>query len=390
MNIFIDISVLTLATFVTGIQRVTREVILRLIEDDETDICLLHYSAKDESFRLIDNERFTAFYRHGNGIKHRMITSRKVSIEDIRSGDIWFDLDAAWMGRVKRSWLLPKLKQQGVKIVSHIYDIISITHPQYCLERGVYNFADYIGAHLLYDDLIIVNAEATTAELEKLAKKCNICLPECCAVPLGADFSKVNMEISAKDVSEAVLQATKDLKYILMVGTIEPRKNHKLVLDAYDGTGFDDKTVPSLKEQGYGLIIAGNIGWNMAEFEDRVRNHSDFGKGIYFFNGLADTDISYLYKKASYLCFASFTEGFGLPIIEALQRGTRVVCADVPVLREVGGDNCLWFKQGYPDDLASKIYEDSEQIQNSVYSNVQTCTWDDTTTRIKELLRRYK
>ena len=170
MQIYIDVSVLTLATFVTGIQRVTREIAVRLIQIGGENIILLHYNAKENTYYRIDNKKFCDYYTKKKGIKSRMITSRRVPLGDIGEDAVFFDLDAAWMGRVKRSYLLPILKGQGARIVAHVYDIISITHPQYCLERGVYNFMDFIGAHLQYADDIIVNAEGvgSSTEMAKL------------------------------------------------------------------------------------------------------------------------------------------------------------------------------------------------------------------------------
>ena len=385
--IYIDVSVLTLVTFVTGIQRVTREVVLRIIEKDDTVLKLLHYNSKDECYRIIDNKKFYNFYKNDQGIKQRMITRGKVHVEDIGQGDVWVDLDAAWMAKERRSYLLPILKSQGCAIVSHIYDIISVTHPQYCLERSVYNFSDYIGAHLLYDDEIIVNAKATRDELEKIVSKSDIKLPGCHVVYLGANFAN-DRKIEKKEVAKEVAMAIEDSKYLLMVGTVEPRKNHKLVLDAFEGRGITGDT-PSLKEQGYKLIIAGSMGWNMEDFENRLREHPDMGKEIFLFEGLGDKDISFLYQNAEYLIFASYVEGFGLPIIEGVMKGTRVVCADVPVLREIGENKCLWFRQDDAQSLAAVIYEDALNGKTSIKENVDinTFSWNNTTDEILQILR---
>ena len=129
MKIYIDISVLTLATFITGIQRVTREITVRLIESPEYEVVLLHYNALKNVYHRIDNVAFVNYYVYNQGVKEKMITKQEILLSDIRRGEIFFDLDAAWMCRMKRSYLLPILKSQGVKIVAHIYDIISITHP---------------------------------------------------------------------------------------------------------------------------------------------------------------------------------------------------------------------------------------------------------------------
>ena len=345
MKIYIDVSVLTLATFVTGIQRVTREITIRLIEKEQENVVLLHYNARDNVYHRINNDAFCQYYRHGKGVKNKMITRERIELSYMAEGDVFFDLDATWMCRVKRSWLLPLLKKQGVRIVAHIYDIISITHPQYCLERGVYNFMDFIGAHLQYADDIIVNAQATVDELQKLTQRLRISLPICHVVPLGADFAKQEI-ITEEQVPKNVVEAVQNRPYILMVGTIEPRKNHKLLLEAYD---------KGLKEMGYNIIMAGYMGWNMEEFEQKLESHPDYGKRIFRFTGLDDKAIAFLYQHAKFLAFCSYTEGFGLPIIEAIQRGTPVLAANVPVLREVGGDYCVWFEQDNAEELCGAV-----------------------------------
>jgi len=355
MRIYMDISVLTLATFITGIQRVTREVILRLLEKGNPDIVLLHYNAREDAYHVIDNQRFVRYYREHKGVKNRMITKAKVAIQDMARGDVFFDLDAAWMGRVRRSYLLPLLKEQGVRVVAHIYDIISVTHPQYCLERGVYQFMDYLGAHLQYADRIIVNARATADELRALADRLGIPLPPCHVVPLGADFRR-RQQVSEAEIPENVRRAVGGAPYILMVGTIEPRKNHRLLLQAYDR---------GLRQAGYRIILAGYMGWHMEGFEQDLHAHPDYNSGIFHFDGLEDSAIDYLYQHARFLAFCSYTEGFGLPLLESIQRGTPVIAADIPVSREVAGAYCDWFRQDDAADLCRVVmeYEDEERYR---------------------------
>lgn len=381
MKVYMDISVLTLATFITGIQRVTREVILRLLESGDPEIVLLHYHAGQDSWHIIDNQRFVRYYRDHKGVKNRMITGRTQAIEDMGPGDVFFDLDAVWMCRVRRSYLLPLLKRQGVRIVAHIYDIISVTHPQYCLERGVYQFLDYLGAHLQYADQVIVNARATEEELRDLAERLEISLPPCEVVPLGADFRR-RQQVSEAQVPGQVRQAASSAPYILMVGTVEPRKNHRLLLEAYD---------LELKQAGYHIILAGYMGWHMEEFEGELHAHPDYGSGIFHFDGLEDSAIDYLYQHARFLAFCSYTEGFGLPLLESVQRGTPVVAADIPVSREVAGAYCDWFRQDDARDLCRVVreYEDEERYRQRKESlkAYRPISWTQCCERMAKILR---
>lgn len=382
MKIYMDITVLTLATFITGIQRVTREITLRMLEHRPEEIVLLHYNAKEDQYHIIDNERFTAYYRLHKGIKNKMITRRKISITDMQPGDVFFDLDAVWMCRMKRSYLLPLLKKQGVRIVAHVYDIISVTHPQYCLERGVYHFMDYIAAHLQYADDLIVNAGATRDELKQLADQLGTQLPPCHVVPLGADFRQRDPAV-VEEVPEQVRRAAEAAPYILMVGTIEPRKNHKLLLEAYE---------KGLKQAGYHIILAGYMGWNMEEFARQLYEHPDYGRGIWHFDGLEDAAIDYLYQHARFLAFCSYTEGFGLPLLESVQRGTPVIAADIPVSREVAGEYCSWFKQDDAADLCRAVmeYEDEQKYQEKKNSlkAYRPVSWEQCCEQLENVLVR--
>ncbi len=381
MKVYIDVSVLTLATFVTGIQRVTREIAVRLIQAEGDKVILLHYNARENVYHRIDIKKFCDFYLRRVGVKNKMITSQKVPLSEIREGTVFFDLDAAWMSRVKRSYLLPILKKQGARIIAHIYDIISVTHPQYCLERGVYNFMDFVGAHLQFADEIIVNAQATVDELTKLAQKLEIQLPLCHVVPLGADFGE-HKTIQEGQVSEEIKKIVNDRPYILMVGTIEPRKNHKLVLEAYE-TG--------LKELGYNIVFAGYMGWDMENFEVELKAHPDYGRRIFHLARQSDQAIAYLYQNARFLAFCSYTEGFGLPLIEGIMRGTPVIASDIPVSREVAGDYCIWFPQ---DDARAfcnlvKHYQENEREYLEMKARLgefQCITWEESSERMRRVV----
>ena len=129
-----------------------------------------------------------------------------------------------------------------------------------------------------------------------------------------------------------------------------------LIKNKVTATKIKTSDIKSLKEQGFNFVIAGRIGWNMEEFVETLRNHPDYNVRVFHFEKASDKDLIYLYQNASYLVFASYEEGFGLPIIEALVRGAKVICADVPVLREIGGEYCIWFEQENAEDLAMKVH----------------------------------
>lgn len=383
MKVYIDVSVLTLATFVTGIQRVVKEILLRFLSEDDLEIILLHYNAKENVFYKVDNKRFVDYYLYHKGKKERMITRKTVGLSTIGKGSIFFDLDAAWMSRMRRSYLLPVLKAQGAVIVPFLHDIISIKYPQYCLQRGVYNFMDFIGAYLQYADAVITSSQTNVTDLEELCKRVGVKPMPCHVVPLGGDYREQGI-IKEEQVSVKLIEAAGEAPYLLMVGTVEPRKNHKLLLDAYE---------MGLKEKGYRIIFAGYMGWNMETFRERLVNHPDYGKGIFHFEGLSDEEIAYLYQHARFLVFSSYAEGFGLPILESLVRGTPVLASDIPVFREVAEGLCVWFRQDHPEEICGLVayYEEHEEEYRQLKERTKQCrcsTWEEAAVGMKESLQK--
>lgn len=383
-KIYIDVTNLTRVKFLTGIQRVVRNVSVELNKMTTGRICYLSYEDDVRGFKELDSDKFIGFIQ-GKGVEQKdLYTGKIINPKNMNPGDIFFDLDAVWNNTYKRSVLLPDLKRYGVKISVYVYDIIPITHPQYTHSNTRFNFMNYIGAYLQYADAIIVSAKSTLDAIYELCDKLG--LPH---VPgyvswLGSDFSgvaKAKEDAIPKEVIEAA-----NSKYILNIGTIEPRKNHTLLLDAFE-QGLFDKDVK--------LIFAGKIGWNVEKLAKRIEEHPEKDKRFYHFIGLSDEAIEYLYTHAFMVAFPTFIEGFGLPIVESLERGTPVLASDVPVLREVGRDYCEYFDPHDPKafiDVVSKLIENKDEYERlrEKAAGFVSFTWKETAEKILEALDTLK
>ena len=374
MKIYVDLSNLMLTDFVTGIQRVVREVMVRMLRHDEHEFYLLYYSNKNKTFFRLNNEKFIEYFVNGSCDKGEVLTPVSIGIRDIPSGAVFFDIDSVWNSALKRSYLFPILKQNGVKIVTQIYDIIPITHPQFCHENTTVNFMIYLGANLKYADLLITSAETTIKALDELADKIGIEHKKCKVVTLSSDFARSNKEdTSMGEVDPEVKKIASGSKYLLMLGTIEPRKNHSLIIDALES---------GLAESGMKAIFAGRIGWNVKELEKRIKTHPLYNKSLFFVEKPDDVTVDYLYKNAFAVAFPTFNEGFGLPIIEAFMRGTPVVASDIPVLHEVAGDFADYFDPNDKNDLircVKALMNDPEtyKAKKAKLKEYVPYTWDE-------------
>ena len=132
-----------------------------------------------------------------------------------------------------------------------------------------------------------------------------------------------------------------------MVCTIEPRKNHLTLLDAWEllrSQGFE----------GLNLVFVGSLGWDHKAILDRFSAWLQRG-GLHLLEDVPSTDLRLLYRHASATVCPSFGEGFDFPGIEAMRCGGVVAASDIPVHRGVFGDACEYFSAYSAKDLARAV-----------------------------------
>jgi glycosyltransferase involved in cell wall biosynthesis len=170
----------------------------------------------------------------------------------------------------------------------------------------------------------------------------------------------------------------------LAVGTLEPRKNHRLLLDAFErvwSAGADAT-----------LVVIGRPGWGGDEIGAAIRSHAEHGRRLWLFSDVNDAELSGAYARADGLVMASRAEGFGLPIIEAERDGLRVLASDIPAHREVAGPDCRFFDPDDPGQLASLVLEDAAtgaaERPRARPGRAALATWDDAARELIEICTR--
>ena len=138
----------------------------------------------------------------------------------------------------------------------------------------------------------------------------------------------------------------KNEKYILFVGTIQPRKNLKTLIDAFS------KFLQINKD--FKLIIVGKKGWLYESIFEKVKAMK-LEKKVIFTDHVSDSELIWLYKNAFCLVLPSLYEGFGIPVLEAMNFDCPVVASFSSSLPEIGGDASLYFDPKNPDNLLEKL-----------------------------------
>lgn len=167
---------------------------------------------------------------------------------------------------------------------------------------------------------------------------------------LGADDARITRIYPEIPMLEQ-LPAPRDLppeadgRFLLSVGTLEPRKNLDRLLDAHR---------PVWQELRIPLLIVGAYGWSQRDFVNRV---SGAGDAVRWLGRVEDAVLAELYRRASAVVQYSVYEGFDLPLAEALACGAPVVASDIAVHREVAGECGMYARPDRPAELAGAVVE---------------------------------
>ena len=252
------------------------------------------------------------------------------------------------------SWLddniqngIKNIKNAGGFIVVLCHDIFPILHPEYCVDNLVKNFTVKFPLIISRSDLIVANSRSTKRMINEYFIKSEIVIrPSMNHFVLGADLDLTNKTIKIRKSLKSLF--SKNQPYIC-VGTIEPRKNLSFLLDAFDEIWKTNRDVC--------LCLIGRYGWKSLEMIQRIKSHQLFGNNLIWYKDLNDTELTFCYNKSKALILPSINEGFGLPIVEALNHGCPVIASDIPIFREVGGEKCTYFNLEKVFGLVSLINE---------------------------------
>ncbi|HEY3968671.1 MAG TPA: glycosyltransferase [Planctomycetaceae bacterium] len=333
--------------------------------------------------RLLDPaRRLTDFAR---SVKRRALAPlRRTSQTRLHftAGDVLLLPDISW--RTDFPWdEVQAARDAGAFIVAVVYDLIPIqyppevdteTHRLFCRWwNQVRDAAQYFicGSHSVMNDVVAADRSGISRMISHRVT----------SVHLGADLDGLvsGAEPARQLLIDAFRTATSRRAY-LMVGMMSPRKNHALVLDAFERMWDDDIEVR--------LVIAGKCPANSQELQRRIGRHSEFGKRLFWFENVSDSELDYCYRQAAGLITASIAEGFNLPIVEALSRKCPVFASDLPVHREVGRAYAAFFPVADAASLAGLIRQHQQLGAIPGVESAEDLRWPDWSATCREMLRR--
>lgn len=226
-------------------------------------------------------------------------------------------------------YICPLLKL-GVRYVTTIHDVLFLRYP------GFFSLAHRLPRRVLYSfaarrsDLVLTVSERSALDIEELLR------PQLPPVVVynGAGVPAV----AAQPPQETRFESLRGTRYLLTVGRVEPRKNYARLADAFAASG--------LVRQGARLVI---VGFCANEFASEVERFRDV-PGVLWLERVTDADLAWLYAHTDGFVYPSLCEGFGIPVLEAIQAGVPVALSSTFPLADVVAAVPLVFN---PEDTPS-------------------------------------
>lgn len=237
----------------------------------------------------------------------------------------WWFLNAGHTG-LHRPGYGSMVASLGVKSLYVIHDLIPLTHPQFCRAPEAGLHARRTALVLRTGAALACNSQATFDALADFADRLKLTIPPAAVALLGSDRA------DDAALAAARMQPPMAEPYFLMLGTIEPRKNHLLMLQIWQ------RLVRQSGDAAPRLVLIGQKGWECEHVLRLLERAPELRDHVRWLPTCSDTALIQWMVHARALLFPSFAEGFGLPVLEALERGVPVISADLPVYREFAGD----------------------------------------------------
>ncbi|AHI71965.1 glycosyl transferases group 1 family protein [Burkholderia thailandensis USAMRU Malaysia  len=379
-QLLVDVSIIAAHDAGTGIQRVVRSLLTQLLRSppDGFDVRPIRATRKTR-YRYADR-----FLAPNAGEPQRTAPHAPGEIVRVRNGDVFLGLDLTSRIVARRQRDLLAWKRQGVRCAFIVYDLLPLQHPHWFTPRARRSFRHWLSTLAVHaDELWCISRTVARETGELMRRRFRL---------TSADIAIRSFDLGAETLGQAHAApastpaqsgpcrgAARPL--LLMVGTIEPRKGHAQVLDAFDALWRDGAEVT--------LVVVGAPGWHVEPIVQRLRRHVQNGKQLFWLHDADDVRLEALYAQADGLVMASEAEGFGLPIVEAARHGKPLFLRELDVFREVAGNHATYFRATDGGALARELSAWLARLAAGTAptsTGIEPITWSASADQLKALV----
>ncbi|MGO9453003.1 MAG: glycosyltransferase [Candidatus Binataceae bacterium] len=378
-RLFADVSYIVKFDYGSGIQRVVRNILANLMNFDETPRTVIPTTFTSEGdlrwATEMESERILAV----QGLADRIA----LTIEP-GPGDVLLLIDSNWENVDIYAPAVERWRRRGARVYSVVYDLLPIQFPDFFDAVACKVHRHWLELSARISDGIIGISRSVADEVITFLTEGGFHRE---GDPLrigwfhhGSDFAPSALEVSLSD-EVTRLWAPGSFPYVLMIGTIEPRKNHWLAIRAIEALVASGENIR--------LVIAGRVGWEVDQLASFLKQRSFSAGPIVFLEHPSDAEVDALYRHALALAMPSYGEGFGLPIVEAAQRDVPAIVSDIPVFREIGGEGTLFID---PHDVEAfahairKLMDETLDMRHRRASSVRRQSWSDSAHQLVKII----
>ncbi len=367
-RLYFDITLLSLFDNRTGVQRVIRSI----FEEIQPLLCT-KYDVVPVCCTAVTKGFFVLEAIQDKSIKLYKLNGYKISP---KKGDVFLSLEQAFIEHLAQEETFKEMRNKGCKVILTVYDLLPLQLP-YCFPIEVKNiFEKWLLSSSKFAEFLC-DSKSVEKDLTNffISQNCKI-LNSYWFYP-GSNFLRKVSSSGITVPQTNYLKLIKKFKFnFLLVGTIEPRKGHKVIFDLFNRLWLQDKEEVS-------LTFIGKEGWMVKDLVTHFVTSKFFNERFFWFNDASDAFLEQCYAETDAVIVSSLNEGYGLPILEAAQRNCRVIANEIPVFREVAPEDCYFITLANPE-IAFLQLQDWLKKPSNRCSVPKPQTWKESATQILE------
>lgn len=302
---------------------------------------------------------------------------------DFAPEDVVLVLGKPWDAPALQDRLDAERERVGFRVVELVYDMVIPLHPHL---HHPDLFAPYTRQMFLQaqgSDRLLAISESSKRDFETFCDRLALTCPPIDVIRLADRFE--SPDAVAVAVDDPLPPEVSD-DFVLCVGTVEVRKNHMLLYQAYKLAAERGIDLPQ-------LVIVGSRGWLVDDVWNLLTRDPAVRGSILVLTGIDDATLVNLYRRSRGTVYPSKYEGWGLPVAESLAHGVPCVASHASSIREIGGDLVRYFSPYSVEECLDAIIwltdpAERDAASRSIAAQYIATSWSDTAAAVRESIAR--